>query len=70
MNAGTIEGLHHLGFSGSPLVGIAFSGSYKARHGSAGYAARGLDEHLKVESISKAPKNLAHGISRESKHGF
>ncbi len=69
-DAGAVEGLHHLVFAGSPLVGVALAGGHQARHGAARHAARRLHQHLQVEPVGKAPLNLPHRIPGEGEHGF
>ena len=69
-DAGAIEGLEHFAFGAGPLVGVAFAGRDESSDGSTGHAAGRLDEHLQIESISKAPLNLSHGVARQREHGF
>ena len=53
-----------------PLVCIAGSGGDEASDGSAGDGADGLDEHLEVETVGEAPKDLADVVAREGLQGF
>ena len=68
--AGAVEGLEHFVLGGGPLVGVALSGGDQAGHGAARDAARRLDEHLQVESVGKAPLDLAYRVAGEGEHGF
>jgi hypothetical protein len=49
-------------------MGVALTGGHQLRHGSPRHAASGLNEHLQIETIRKAPLNLAYRVTGESQH--
>ncbi len=61
---GLVEQMQEFRFLLRPLMRIAATLSDHAGHGTTGHAAGGLDEHLEVKSVRKAPHDLAHVVTR------